>query len=228
MNKKRYAGLYWTDPNNWSKMDAKGIETVRRDNCPLAKSVVETVLDRILVHRNVDMAVEYVKGVISDLLQNKTDLSDLVITKALSKTMDGGYKNKMAHVELAKRMQKRDPGNAPQIGDRVAYVIIKGAKKAPAYERAEDPIYVLEHGLPIDTHYYLDNQLTEPLKRIFEPILGSAKSILEGEHTRKIRVQTGSSLGIMKFAVKTRTCMGCKVPLSSKSNRDCYSNMLIV
>jgi hypothetical protein len=33
-----------------------------------------------------------------------------------------------AHVELAMRMKKRDPGSAPQVGDRVAYVIIQAAK----------------------------------------------------------------------------------------------------
>lgn len=32
MNKKRYAGLYWSSPDKWDKMDAKGIETVRRDS----------------------------------------------------------------------------------------------------------------------------------------------------------------------------------------------------
>jgi len=33
MNKKRYAGLLWTKPDKFDKIDAKGIETVRRDNC---------------------------------------------------------------------------------------------------------------------------------------------------------------------------------------------------
>ena len=41
---------------------------------------------------------------------------------------------------------------------------------AAAYEKAEDPIYVLENNLPIDTKYYLDNQLSNPLMRIFEPV----------------------------------------------------------
>ena len=40
MNKKRYAGLLWTNPNKYDKMDCKGIETVRRDNCGLVKEVV--------------------------------------------------------------------------------------------------------------------------------------------------------------------------------------------
>jgi len=38
------------------------------------------------------------------------------------------YAAKQAHVELAERMKKRDAGSAPALGDRVAYVIIKGIK----------------------------------------------------------------------------------------------------
>lgn len=96
-------------------------------------------------------------------------MSQLVITKALAKA---DYAAKQAHVELAERMRKRDAGSAPALGDRVAYVIIKGIKGAAAYEKSEDPLYVLEHNVPIDTRYYLDNQLSKPLMRIFEPILG--------------------------------------------------------
>lgn len=40
----------------------------------------------------------------------------------------------------------------------------------------KDPIYVLEHNIPIDTSYYLENQLAKPLLRIFEPILGDSKA----------------------------------------------------
>jgi DNA polymerase delta subunit 1 len=221
MNKKRYAGLCWTDSSNWSKLDAKGIETVRRDNCPLVKTVVETCLEKILIQRSVEDAIEYVKGVISDLLCNRMDLSQLVISKALSKAADSEeYVAKTAHGELAKKMQKRDPGNAPNVGDRVAYVITKGSKGAKAFEKAEDPIYVLEHDIPIDTNYYLENQLKQPLTRLFEPILGDARKILEGEHTRSVKIQT-SSLGIMRFAKKTATCIGCKVPLKSENQVVC-------
>ena len=99
------------------------------------------------------------------------------------------YAGKQAHVELAERMKQRDAGSAPNVGDRVAYVIIKGAKGtyittacsdrdlpyslgAAAYEKSEDPIFVLENNIPIDTKYYLENQLSKPLMRIFEPIMG--------------------------------------------------------
>jgi DNA polymerase delta subunit 1 len=64
------------------------------------------------------------------------------------------------------------------LGDRVAYVIIKAVKGAAAYEKSEDPLYVLENNLPIDTKYYLENQLSKPLMRIFEPILGEKANSL--------------------------------------------------
>lgn len=155
------------------------------------------------------------KETISDLLQNKVDMSKLVITKALSKE---SYTAKQAHVELAERMKKRDLGSAPTLGDRVAYVIIKGSGGQKNYERSEDPIYVLENNIPIDTKYYLDNQLSKPLTRIFEPILGEKKALqlLTGEHTRSITVAAPALGGLMKFAKKTLTCMGCKKPLVGK------------
>jgi DNA polymerase elongation subunit (family B) len=61
---------------------------------------------------------------------------------------------------------------------RFTDVIIKGTKDARAYEKSEDPLYVLENNIPIDTKYYLDNQLSKPLMRIFEPILGEKASSL--------------------------------------------------
>jgi DNA polymerase delta subunit 1 len=58
INKKRYAGLYWTNPNKYDKMDTKGIETVRRDNCRLVQNVIETVLRMILIDQDVQGAQE--------------------------------------------------------------------------------------------------------------------------------------------------------------------------
>lgn len=40
-------------------------------------------------------------------------------------------------MELAHKMRKRDPGSAPNLGDRVPYVMTPGTKNQPAYERAE-------------------------------------------------------------------------------------------
>ena len=68
MNKKRYAGMYWTNPIKPDKMDAKGIETVRRDNCGLVQNIVQGALDRLLLKFDKNEAIEFCKGMISDLL----------------------------------------------------------------------------------------------------------------------------------------------------------------
>uniref|UniRef100_A0A671S992 DNA polymerase n=1 Tax=Sinocyclocheilus anshuiensis TaxID=1608454 RepID=A0A671S992_9TELE len=218
INKKRYAGLYFSsNAEHHDKMDCKGIETVRRDNCPLVANLINTCLQNILIDRDPDGAVAHAKEVISDLLCNRIDISQLVITKELTRTAQE-YAGKQAHVELAERMRKRDAGSAPNLGDRVPYVIIKAAKGVAAYMKSEDPIYVLENNIPIDTQYYLEQQLSKPLLRIFEPILGESKAesvLLKGDHTRCKTVLTSRVGGLMAFAQKRSTCIGCRAVLKT-------------
>jgi DNA polymerase elongation subunit (family B) len=73
----------------------------------LVQTVIDTALRKMLIDKDVEGAQQYTKNIIADLLQNKVDMSQLVITKALSKS---DYANKQPHVELAEKMRKRDPG----------------------------------------------------------------------------------------------------------------------
>jgi DNA polymerase delta subunit 1 len=79
-------------------------------------------------------------------------------------------------------------------------------------------VWVLDHNLPIDTEYYLTNQLSNPLTRIFEPIIPNPQTLLSGDHTRTVCKPTPTAKmgGIMSFAVKKETCMGCKTLISEK------------
>eukprot|EP01127_Copromyxa_protea_P018831 TRINITY_DN6007_c0_g1_i1.p1 TRINITY_DN6007_c0_g1~~TRINITY_DN6007_c0_g1_i1.p1 ORF type:complete len:1070 (-),score=207.54 TRINITY_DN6007_c0_g1_i1:89-3298(-) len=223
MSKKKYAGLFWTKPDKWDKIDAKGIESVRRDNCGLVRNVVENSLNKILVDRNVNGAIDFAKGIISDLLQNKIDLSLLIITKSYRKTADA-YTSPQPHIVLADKMRARSPATAPHVGDRIPYVIIKGNKNSRLYERAEDPLYVLEHSLSIDASYYLENQLIKPLVRIFSPVMENPKrSLLQGEHTRQITIPTPKAVkgGILSFTQVRESCMGCKATLKAEEKTLC-------
>eukprot|EP00761_Pharyngomonas_kirbyi_P003062 gb/GECH01003066.1/.p1 GENE.gb/GECH01003066.1/~~gb/GECH01003066.1/.p1 ORF type:complete len:1039 (+),score=172.93 gb/GECH01003066.1/:1-3117(+) len=211
MNKKRYAGLLFKRPDQHEYIDSKGIETVRRDNCQLVKNVVNTVLYKILIDQDVSDAEKYVKQTISDLLMNRMDISMLVISKSLSRHPDN-YDTKQPHSELAIKMRKRDPASAPRVGDRVAYVIVQGDNSA-LYSRAEDPIYVLDHGVPIDTQYYLDKQIARPIERIFEPIHRNPQELLAGQHTMSKSRPSVSKKGIAKWAQKMETCLRCRTQI---------------
>jgi DNA polymerase delta subunit 1 len=123
---------------------------------------------------------------------------------------------------LAEKMKKRDAASAPNVGDRVAYVITRGTKGSKLYERSEDPIWVLQHDIALDFTYYMDNQIKLPLVRIFEPIFGDPKkaelALFSGEHTRNIyqpKVQASSKGGLGAFIKVTASCIGCNNPLQS-------------
>lgn len=176
------------------------------------------------------------------LYQNKVDISDLVITKSLNVKKNGKeqdeneknqnnkqskqnnnkimntYKQKQAHVVLAEKMQKRDETNAPAAGDRIPYIMIEGSKGSKNFENAEDPIEVLQKGLPIDFDYYVQKQLKQPLTRIFEYIISNTESLFAGEHTRNRYIPKVSAMSALgKFVVKKNTCMSCKKVLQDNS-----------
>ncbi|WUR02821.1 DNA polymerase delta catalytic subunit (DPOD) [Vairimorpha necatrix] len=209
INKKRYAGLIYTNPDKSSKIDTKGIETVRRDNCNLVKEVIETCLNKILFEKDVEGAKSYVKKIVQDLYQGKIDLSQLVISKAITKSGEK-YASKQAHVELAEKMKKRGDESAGALGNRVGYIMVEKGKKVAGYDKAEDPVYVLENNLPIDTEYYIDQQLAKPLHRLFEPIVDNVSELLKGEHTRVVSNIVKVKGPMNAFLQTKTTCISCK------------------
>ena len=97
-------------------------------------------------------------------------------------------------------MRKRDPASAPSVGDRVQYVMIKGAVKSKNYQNAEDPIYVLNHKIPIDFNYYLEKQIKNPILRIFKLVIPNPESLFVGDHTTKRFVpKMSKSSALCKF-----------------------------
>lgn len=83
-------------------MDCKGIETVRRDNCGLVRTVIDSCLRTILMERDTEKAAQIVRNAVRDLLMGKVDISELIITKALNKTAENA-KSPQAHAVLAAR-----------------------------------------------------------------------------------------------------------------------------
>ena len=94
-------------------------------------------------------------------------------------------------------MKLRDPNSAPKPGDRVPFVYVDiGDPKALSWKKVEDPDYVEENNIPIDTLYYLEHQLKNPLKTIFDILLGelkcnemfNRKSLLNAKRREKISI----------------------------------------
>jgi DNA polymerase delta subunit 1 len=209
MSKKRYVGMHYENPKSPDKMNAKGIEIVRRDNCKLVVKAIKRVLDFLLIKRDVPSALVYVRDTLVKIRENEIDLYDLVISKSYAKA---DYKSKMPHVELAKRMYERDPATAPRVGDRVPYIVIAGPKKAKVFDLTEDPIYVMKHRIRPNPDYYMYKQLKKPLGRIFDPIIGKGKLDLIFKEVASMVTTRREPLRSKLFGVITKRppCMKCK------------------
>ena len=175
--KKRYA-LWVFEPSgdSWKdRIKVRGMETVRRDWCELTSKTLKRCLELVLKEGKVDEAVDHVRFVIGriqslDLSEDPEILSDLTLTRRYTKST-GSYKNKQPHIQLVEKMKERG-GQVPGVGDRVPFVIVRGKNRRKNKElfvdRAEDPQYVLEKNLPLDTEYYVEKQILPPVLRIFE------------------------------------------------------------
>ncbi len=186
LTKKRYAGWKFDEVpgGGWKdKIDMKGIETVRRDWCPLVTSVMNKILKIILMEGDVKRSIDIVRKTIDELKSGKIDVEKLTVVKGITKSPEK-YDGMLPHIELAKKMARRNPAEAPKVGDRIGFVIIKGNQMLS--KRAEDPKYVKAHNIQIDSEYYINNQLLPPIERIFEAI-GVSRNELIG-HGRQVNM----------------------------------------
>lgn len=70
----------------------------------------------------------YVKQIVSDLYNNRIDISLLIISKTYSKSIEQYKSQNMPHLCVVKKLQKRNPTNPPKINDRIPYVILAGSE----------------------------------------------------------------------------------------------------
>lgn len=179
-NKKRYVNRYYEKTKNGivcSGIDAKGVEIVRRDNCKLVKKICNPVLEKIMYDKDIEGAMNVAREYIGDLLNNKVDMEDLIITKSLKSHYNDKNKNgleisKPAHWHLAQKMKMRDPMTCPKPGDRVPYIFIEtSGKNDQQKDKVEDPEYAKENNCKPDVIYYLERQIQSPLETLFSVLV---------------------------------------------------------
>lgn len=125
---------------------------------------------------NVQATIDLIHSRIKSLHAGEIPLNQLVITQSFGRPVER-YKAKLPHIELVKRMRKRDPASAPKLGERVPYVVTKGMKKDNLCEHVEDPRYAEQHGIPIDYKYYDETQCRKPLMRLLTPVFAKKMNV---------------------------------------------------
>ena len=186
LSKKRYVGmLYELDPNK-GKRKSMGIVLKRRDNAPIVKDIYGGIVDILMKEQDVMKAIEFTKNALKDLVDGNTPIEKLIITKSLR----SNYKNpeQIAHKVLADRIGRRDPGNKPKAGDRIAFVYIKSEEKLQG-NRIETPNYIKENNLEIDYSHYITNQIMKPCQQLFALVLEKLPEYEDRKKTYETKLQ---------------------------------------
>ncbi len=153
--KKKYALI-----NPKGQLKIVGFETVRRNWSPIARDTQRKVLEILLTERKPEHALQFLKGIIDDLKQNKFALEAVVIHTQLSKDISE-YESAGPHVAAAQRMQELGQPVGP--GVLIRYVVTKGKG------RIRDKVKLLEEAnqSDYDPDYYISNQILPGVERIF-------------------------------------------------------------
>jgi len=100
--KKRYMYIEWTKPEHHNEeIEAKGVELVRRDNCPYVKETLDAILKEIFFENNLKKGLKQAELHVDNLLTGKVQINKLILSKNLKDsyknyekipTSDGNYK----------------------------------------------------------------------------------------------------------------------------------------
>ena len=170
LSKKRYVGMLYETDVNKCKRKEMGIVLKRRDNAPIVKDIYGGIIDILMKKQNIQEAIDFLKGCLQNIVEEKYPMDKLVITKSLR----SGYKNpkSIAHKVLSDRITARDPGSKPSSGDRIPFVyIVTKDKKALQGEKIETPTFITENNLKIDYSFYITNQIMKPVQQVFALVL---------------------------------------------------------
>ena len=174
--RKRYVGMkYEEDPNPAkAKRMFMGIALKRRDSAPIVKDVYGGALDVLLQERDIKKAQAYVQEMLIKVLENKIPIEKFIMSKGLRDdyaAMKEGYDGRAtlpAHRVLANRMEARDPGTAPKVGERLQFVYVAEMKdKVKQGDRIEHLDYVREKKMKPDVNFYITNQIQNPVAQLF-------------------------------------------------------------
>lgn len=133
--KKRYVGARW-DKDGQLKLVFKGMEAVRTDWTPLARSFQRELFRRIF---SGEPHEDYVRLVAARLVSGQVD-EQLVYHKRIRRPLEEYVKNVPPHVQAARKL--------PQVGRRIRYVITLNGP---------EPVDHLQS--PLDYDHYLLRQL---------------------------------------------------------------------
>ena len=155
------------------KIDMKGLEPVRSDNCSLSDDLYAKMIsamknsERSLSKEEIrDLQISSFDEFMKKLIDDEYPLEDYIISKKVNKQE---YANPTPHSEVFRKVNKRVEDRVIcrvpyRVGDKVPFVIVQGNKKSKVCLRSEDPQWIRDHPkIKVDRSYYISNKLEKSI-----------------------------------------------------------------
>eukprot|EP00889_Picochlorum_renovo_P005130 jgi/Picre1/32160/NNA_007506.t1 len=189
LKKKKYAAIKierGADGKEIEVVEAKGLDMVRRDWCPLAKQASQFCLDQILSGKPKEEVVgaihEHLANLGNSVREGTVPLNKYVVTKQLTKRPEDypDAKNQ-PHVQVALRRRAAGKRDGVMPGETIPYIMCSETGEDGTIleqslaERARSPEEISSSGgkLKVDTDYYISQQVFPVICRLVAPIEGT-------------------------------------------------------
>lgn len=169
--KKRYVGVKY-EPDASGTMvakgiDAKGVETERKDTLPYVKLIFYDVRDALMIRMDEQEALRVFKARMDALVDDKVPMEQLTLRKNLSSKVEHKT-DSIVQARVNAKRREREPGSEASVNEQVEYVILNGCKKDKTTFLAEDPVYAREHGLKLNRLWCFEHCILKAMAKVFE------------------------------------------------------------
>lgn len=195
LKKKRYIGRKYEpegDEMICKGIDAKGVETERKDTLPFLKKIYIDVRNELMYNKDAVAALKCLEAHLWRLIRDEVPFEELVLSKGLKSS----YKDPSTQVQCCvnEKKRQREPGSESAVGDRVWYVIVNGPENAKTTELAEDPDYAKKNKLKLNRLWYFEHAIRTPMTSFFAKIQGvDAECLFEVVRAELKREKLGGS-----------------------------------
>jgi len=169
--KKRYMGLKY-EPDKDGNMickgiDAKGVETERKDTLPFVKDIMFEVRDALMYRCDEHEALQRFENKMELLFKGLVPIEKLTLRKNLSSKV-ASKTDTIAHAYVNAKRREREPGSEASVNEQVEYAIVRGPLNEKTTRLAEDPVFIVENNLKLNELWYFEHCIEEALRKMFE------------------------------------------------------------
>jgi DNA polymerase delta subunit 1 len=214
IGKKNYVGMKY-EGTAAPKMDAKGIEIVRRDKIAVLRSTLSEIL-QLCLKQHYPEAATCLRGMIDKFVTNSLTVDDVETSKSLK----AEYANDLQpQVQVVKKMKSRRAFGVPRVGDRVPFVIVEDASLPHMSMRAEHPDFVRRNRLKLDRLYYLDLVKTALVRVLKHVPIGNVEDMFAAARSHLVRESMGIR-DVTSFFTVAANAPKSKRPLEDATVKD--------